>query len=78
MEPLRLRDRELALDHPLIVGILNVTPDSFSDGGRFLDPAHAVEHALLLSSEGADIIDVGGESTSPERSRSTRTMNSDV
>ena len=65
MEPLRLRDRELALDHPLIVGILNVTPDSFSDGGRFLDPAHAVEHALLLSSEGADIIDVGGESTRP-------------
>ncbi len=65
MEPLRLRDRELALDHPLIVGILNVTPDSFSDGGRFLNPAHAVEHALLLSSQGADIIDVGGESTRP-------------
>ena len=48
-----------------MVGVLNVTPDSFSDGGRFLDPGAAVEHALRLASEGADLIDVGGESTRP-------------
>ncbi|MBE3571436.1 MAG: dihydropteroate synthase [Moorella humiferrea] len=49
----------------LIMGILNVTPDSFSDGGRFYDPGAAVEHAHRLVEEGADIIDVGGESTRP-------------
>ncbi|MGQ9456136.1 MAG: dihydropteroate synthase [Armatimonadota bacterium] len=49
----------------LIMGILNVTPDSFSDGGRFIDPDSAVEHALRMVEEGADIIDVGGESTRP-------------
>lgn len=49
----------------LVMGILNVTPDSFSDGGRFLDPAMAVERALEMASEGADWIDVGGESTRP-------------
>ena len=48
-----------------MVGVLNVTPDSFSDGGRFLDPDAAVEHALRLASEGADLVDVGGESTRP-------------
>jgi dihydropteroate synthase len=48
-----------------MVGVLNVTPDSFSDGGRFLDPEAAVEHALRLAAEGADVIDVGGESTRP-------------
>ncbi len=48
-----------------VVGVLNVTPDSFSDGGRFLDPGAAVDHALRLASEGADLIDVGGESTRP-------------
>jgi hypothetical protein len=48
-----------------ILGVLNVTPDSFSDGGRFLDPVRAVEHGLLLESEGADVLDVGGESTRP-------------
>lgn len=47
------------------MGILNVTPDSFSDGGKFLDPAHAVARALEMESEGADIIDIGGESTRP-------------
>lgn len=47
------------------MGIVNVTPDSFSDGGCFTDPAVAVEHALRLVSEGADVIDVGGESTRP-------------
>jgi dihydropteroate synthase len=49
----------------LIMGIVNVTPDSFSDGGQFLDPGRAIEHGLQLVSDGADIIDVGGESTRP-------------
>lgn len=49
----------------LIMGILNITPDSFSDGGRFMDPGRAVEHALRMQEEGADIIDLGGESTRP-------------
>ncbi len=51
---------------PLLMGILNVTPDSFSDGGLFLDPEAAVEQALKLEAEGADILDVGGESTRPQ------------
>jgi dihydropteroate synthase len=50
---------------PLVVGIINVTPDSFSDGGQFLDTNAAVQHALKLIAEGADIIDIGGESTRP-------------
>jgi dihydropteroate synthase len=50
---------------PLVMGVLNVTPDSFSDGGRFLDPDAAVEHGLAMSAEGADVVDVGGESTRP-------------
>ncbi|WP_090717153.1 dihydropteroate synthase [Paenibacillus typhae] len=49
----------------LIMGILNVTPDSFSDGGLWNDPGRAVEHALQMAAEGADIIDIGGESTRP-------------
>jgi dihydropteroate synthase len=49
----------------LVIGVVNVTPDSFSDGGEFLDPAVAVAHGLELLAEGADIIDVGGESTRP-------------
>lgn len=49
----------------LIMGILNVTPDSFSDGGLWNDPNRAVEHALRMAEEGADIIDIGGESTRP-------------
>ena len=48
---------------PAVMGILNVTPDSFSDGGRFLDPDRAVEHALAMEAAGAAIIDIGGEST---------------
>ncbi len=52
-------------DRPLIMGILNVTPDSFYDGGKFYPPDVAIEHALRLADEGADIIDVGGESTRP-------------
>jgi len=55
----------LALDRPRLMGIVNVTPDSFSDGGRFLDPAAAVEHARQLAGGGADLLDVGGESTRP-------------
>jgi dihydropteroate synthase len=55
----------LDLTTPVVMGIVNVTPDSFSDGGRWLDPAHAVEHALQLIDQGAGIIDVGGESTRP-------------
>ena len=50
---------------PLVMGIVNVTPDSFSDGGRFVGPAEAVRHAQRLVDEGADLIDVGGESTRP-------------
>ncbi len=50
---------------PLVMGVVNVTPDSFSDGGRFLDPVRAVEQALRLAEEGADVVDVGGESTRP-------------
>ncbi|HQG49094.1 MAG TPA: dihydropteroate synthase, partial [Sedimentisphaerales bacterium] len=49
----------------LVMGILNVTPDSFSDGGQFLDPQTAVEHGLQMVSQGAAVIDVGGESTRP-------------
>ena len=63
---LRLRDGRLPFGRRTrIMGILNVTPDSFSDGGRFLRPAAAVRHALRMAAEGADIIDVGGESTRP-------------
>ncbi len=59
------RDRQLSLDEPLVMGVLNVTPDSFSDGGRFVDPEAAVAHALEMVEAGAAIIDVGGESTRP-------------
>ncbi len=50
---------------PFLMGIVNVTPDSFSDGGRFAEPASAVERALALQDEGADLVDLGGESTRP-------------
>lgn len=49
----------------LLMGIVNVTPDSFSDGGEFLEPGRAVEHGLRLAAEGADLLDIGGESTRP-------------
>lgn len=52
-------------ERPLVMGVLNVTPDSFSDGGRFLEPPVAIAHAQRLIAEGADIIDVGAESTRP-------------
>lgn len=57
---------ELSLSRPRIMGILNVTPDSFSDGGDHFDPKAAIEHGLKMLDEGADIIDVGGESTRPD------------
>jgi dihydropteroate synthase len=56
---------ELSLERPLVMGVVNVTPDSFSDGGKFLDAQAAVAQARKLSGEGADIVDVGGESTRP-------------
>jgi dihydropteroate synthase len=63
---LRLRTRTLVLgERTLIMGVLNVTPDSFSDGGAFLDSQEAVARALELERDGADIIDIGGESTRP-------------
>jgi dihydropteroate synthase len=62
----RLRRRSLELgSRTLVMGILNVTPDSFSDGGNFLSRDHAVAHALKMLDEGADLLDVGGESTRP-------------
>jgi dihydropteroate synthase len=55
----------LDCSRPLLMGVVNVTPDSFSDGGRFLDPQRAAAHARGLIEEGADLIDIGGESTRP-------------
>ena len=54
-----------ALDRPILMGILNVTPDSFSDGGAYYDPARAVAHGRAMIEAGADIVDIGGESTRP-------------
>jgi dihydropteroate synthase len=61
----RIRGRDLTITRPLVMGIVNVTPDSFSDGGQFLDTAAAVDHALRLVDDGADLLDIGGESTRP-------------
>jgi dihydropteroate synthase len=63
---LRLPSRKLVLgERTLIMGVLNVTPDSFSDGGQFLDARSAIEHAFQMDRAGADLLDVGGESTRP-------------
>jgi dihydropteroate synthase len=63
---LRCRGGDLQLgEKTLVMGVLNITPDSFSDGGLFLEPAKAIEHGLLMAKQGADIIDVGGESSRP-------------
>jgi dihydropteroate synthase len=63
---LRCRGGDLQLgERTLVMGVLNVTPDSFSDGGLFFEPAKAIEHGLLMAEQGADIIDVGGESSRP-------------
>jgi dihydropteroate synthase len=62
----RCRERVFDLDHRvLVMGVLNVTPDSFSDGGRFFQPAAAIEQGQRLLEEGADLLDIGGESTRP-------------
>jgi len=53
------------IPRPLVMGIVNVTPDSFSDGGQFAEPGSAIDHALRMVAEGADILDIGGESTRP-------------
>ncbi|HXU93747.1 MAG TPA: dihydropteroate synthase [Gallionella sp.] len=62
---LRCGTYQFKLDRPLVMGIVNVTPDSFSDGGRFFSPTKAIDHAHELIAEGADILDIGGESTRP-------------
>ncbi len=63
--PARFRRRELDFSRARVMGVLNLTPDSFSDGGMFRDPAAALDHAARMAAEGADIIDLGGESTRP-------------
>jgi dihydropteroate synthase len=62
----QIRGRELSLERPLVMGVVNVTPDSFSDGGRYLSSSAALAHAAKLIAEGADILDIGGESTRPQ------------
>jgi dihydropteroate synthase len=63
---LKLRSRMLVLgERTLVMGVLNVTPDSFSDGGKYEQPEHAIERALAMEMAGADLLDVGGESTRP-------------
>ena len=62
---LRIGTRLFTGPGPFVMGVVNVTPDSFSDGGRFLDPEAAVAHAERLAAEGADLVDLGGESTRP-------------
>ena len=63
---LKLRSRTLILgERTLVMGVLNVTPDSFSDGGKYDQPGIAIEHALALELAGADLLDIGGESTRP-------------
>lgn len=63
---LRLRSAKLHMgERTLVMGVLNVTPDSFSDGGKFLDAQRAVEHALQIQADGADLLDIGAESTRP-------------
>ena len=60
-----MKGRSLSLDRCAVMGVLNVTPDSFSDGGLWFDPERAIAHAKEMVAQGADIIDVGGESTRP-------------
>jgi len=63
---LKLNPRTLVLgERTLVMGVLNVTPDSFSDGGKFIGAARAIEHALAMEAAGADLVDIGGESTRP-------------
>jgi dihydropteroate synthase len=69
LHPSGLPENLRKLDRTLVMGVLNVTPDSFSDGGRFNDPRIATDHALQMIEDGADIIDIGGESTRPGSDR---------
>ena len=68
---LRAGNFVLELGHPLVMGIVNVTPDSFSDGGKFITRDAAIEHARQLIKEGADMVDIGGESTRPGATAAT-------
>ena len=68
----KLKAREIILgDRTVLMGVLNVTPDSFSDGGKYLDPERAYARALELEEQGADIVDIGAESTRPGSARIT-------
>jgi len=69
--PAGLPDRLASIERCLVMGVLNVTPDSFSDGGLFLDAARAIDHGLAMAAAGADLVDVGGESTRPGAERVT-------
>jgi len=71
-------DRLLALGRPVVMGILNVTPDSFSDGGAFEQPEIAIAHARRMAAEGADILDIGGESTRPYGSMQPVTLEEEL
>src|SRR5918999_3426125 len=62
----RIAGRVIVIDRPIVIGVLNVTPDSFSDGGQFLSVQSAVARADEMVREGADVVDVGGESTRPQ------------
>lgn len=68
---LHLGGKSLSLARPLVMGVVNITPDSFSDGGRFFNPDAALQHARRLLDEGADILDLGAESTRPGSARIT-------
>lgn len=67
-----------AQPYPYIMGVLNLTPDSFSDGGRFLDPGKAMDHARRMAADGADIIDIGAESTRPYDGRQPVTTEDEI
>jgi dihydropteroate synthase len=69
LTPLDIGGKVYDFSKPYIMGILNITPDSFSDGGNYFDPQKAIDHALRMRDEGADIIDIGGESTRPGSDR---------
>lgn len=69
LHPAPLPPELTALDRTLVMGVVNVTPDSFSDGGRWFEPERAVAHGLAMLAQGADLVDVGGESTRPGAAR---------
>lgn len=71
MFQLKIQDKSIVFDRPALMGILNVTPDSFSDGGRYNEMDHAMQHCEQMLSEGADIIDIGGCSTRPNNAIAT-------